>query len=67
MDPWKKYRRTGIAIMRPYIPGEDLSGISVSDADTPKEGDMISINPNNSDDQWLVAEAYFVENFEPVK
>ena len=52
--------------MRPYIVGEDLSGVSVSDEDTPKDGDMIARNPKNPADQWLVAKEYFDDNLEEV-
>ena len=62
---WKQYRRTGLSEMRPYVVGEDLTGISVSDEDTPKEGDMIARNPKNHDDKWLVAKEYFEDNLEP--
>jgi hypothetical protein len=44
--------------------------VSISDADlkggSPKIGDMVARNPKNHLDQWLVAEAYFLENFEVV-
>lgn len=63
---WEWYRRKGMAEMRPYIPGEDLTNISVSKEDIPKEGDMIARNVNNFNDQWLVAEKYFKDNFEGV-
>ena len=67
---WEKYRRTQIAEMRPYSPGEDLVGVSISQADatagSPKTGDMIARNPKNHADQWLVAAAYFRDNFEPL-
>ena len=42
---------------------------SISDADrnngSPKMGDMIARNPKNRRDQWLIAEQYFMDNFEP--
>jgi len=75
-----KYRRTQIAEMRPVTAEEKKLGrlivtkthsrkaISVSETDlqngSPKSGDMIAINPLNQDDQWLVAEQYFKNNFE---
>jgi hypothetical protein len=63
---WKKYRRKGLSEMRPYIPGEDLSFVSVSEQDNPPQlGDMIARNPDNFQDQWLVANAYFTKNLEP--
>lgn len=68
MDSWKRYRRTNVAEMRPYVEGEDMSYVSVSQPDTengsPKLGDMIARNPKNHKDQWLVSEQYFLDNFE---
>jgi len=70
MDKFKMYRRTQIGEIRPYITGESLPGVSISDADkaagSPKDGDMIARNPRNHADMWLVAEAYFYDNFEPL-
>ena len=69
MSEWKQYKRKGLSEMRPYVPGEDVSGVSVSEADkaagSPKEGDMIARNPKNGADQWLVAKKYFDDNLEP--
>lgn len=70
MADFKRYRRKQVAEMRPYLAGEQLSEkVSVSPADkeagSPKVGDMIARNPENHDDQWLVAQKYFEENFEP--
>lgn len=57
--------------MRPYMEGEDVTHVSISEADllngSPKTGDMIARNPKNHYDQWLVAEKYFLENLEPVE
>lgn len=66
------YRRKQIAYLRPWQDDEILDPrISVSAADleagSPKAGDMIARNPNNPDDQWLVAAQYFADNFEPVE
>lgn len=70
VSTFKKYRRTQVAEMRPYEPDEDLGDVSVSAVDkkagSPKRGDMIARNPKNHDDQWLVAAAYFSDNFEPL-
>lgn len=42
--------------------------VSISQADlengSPKIGDMIGRNPKNHNDQWLIAEQYFKDNFE---
>lgn len=61
---FEPYRRKGLAEMRPYVPGEALSGVSVSKEDTPSEGGMIARNPDNHLDQWYVAAAYFQKHFE---
>lgn len=37
-----------------------------ADAGSPRVGDMIARNPADHSDQWLVAQAYFEQNFEPV-
>ena len=63
--PWAYYKRKGLSEMRPYLPGEDLSGVSVNAEDTPEEGGMIARNPENHKDQWYVAKAYFEQNLEP--
>jgi hypothetical protein len=68
MSEWKKYKRKGLSEMRPYLPGEDVSQVSISVLDrsngSPKEGDMIARNPDDSADQWLVAKAYFEKHLE---
>ena len=73
---FKQYRRTQIAEMRSVTDEEATTKIfhnrvSVSDVDlaagSPKKGDMVARNPKNHDDQWLVAEQYFKDNFEPME
>jgi hypothetical protein len=70
MSEFKQYRRKQIAELRPWKPGDDMTRVSVSAADaeagSPKAGDMIARNPNNHADQWLVAAAYFADNFEQI-
>jgi hypothetical protein len=61
---WKKYRKTATQEMRPYVPGEDLTGISVNKEDTPEEGGMIARNAKNPQDQWYVGKAFFADNYE---
>lgn len=74
MSEFKKYYRKLYGELRPYVPGEKLpEGISISDFDlsngSPKEGDMISRDPSNHGDTWLVAKAFFEEKYdtEPVE
>ena len=65
MSNFKQYTRTNIAEMRPYIPGEDLSNISVNDMDNPEITGigMIARNPANHKDMWYVSHDYFKSNF----
>lgn len=50
------------------IPASFQFKVSISSADlkngSPKIGDKIARNPKNHNDQWLVAEQYFKDNFE---
>jgi len=66
MSEWKTYRKTGLQEMRPYVEGEDMSGISVSAEDTPEPGGMIARNAKNNKDLWYVAKDFFEENYEEV-
>lgn len=65
-NTYKNYRKRALQPMRPYQPGEDLTGISVSAPDVPEVGGMIAYNPENPADRWYVAKAYFAENYEVV-
>ena len=64
---YQQYKRTGTAEAEPWTPETSMEGVSISDADlaagSPKEGDMIARNPGDHDDRWLIAAAYFGENF----
>jgi hypothetical protein len=66
MNQFKNYRKKNLQPMRPYIPGEDLNGISVSGQDIPEEGGMIAQNPNLDADQWYVSKKFFEENYEEI-
>jgi hypothetical protein len=67
MCEFKQYRRKGLSEMRPYVKGEDLTGISVSATDDPPlDMGMIARNPKNHADRWYVARKYFYDNLEEV-
>jgi len=70
MSDFQQYRRKQIAKLRPYILGESLEDVSISQVDreagSPKIGDMIARNPKDHADQWLVSAQYFSDNFEPI-
>ena len=58
----KNYRKKGVQPMRPYVPGEDLTSVSVSDEDTPELGGMIAIGTDN-EARWYVSKRFFAENY----
>ena len=65
----KSYRKKGAQPMRPYVEGEDLSGVSLSDEDKLLDtlvGGMIAVSAVNPDDKWYVAKKFFDENYEEV-
>lgn len=70
MSVFRQYRRTQIAEMTRWVPGMDMSRVSVSEVDresgSPRDGDMIARNPKNHEDKWLVSAQYFADNFEPL-
>lgn len=66
---WASYRKTQTQEMRPHIPGEDMTGISVSEPDQDKldkPGGMVARNSSNHDDQWYIAADFFNTNYEKV-
>jgi len=58
---WKKYRKTAIQKMRPYILNEDLTSVSVSERDIPEEGGMIAKGDDKS--QWYISKEFFQKNY----
>lgn len=58
----KTYRKQGTQRMRPYVLGEDLTGVSVSEEDTPEAGGMIAIGADN-DARWYVSKTFFDANY----
>ena len=61
------YRKRHLQPMKKWVEGMDMTGVSISDADlgngSPKDGDMIAMNPDNQADKWLVASKFFTENY----
>jgi len=63
---YKNYMKTAVQRMRPYVVGEDMTGISVSVEDTPEEGGMIAIGSDNQA-RWYVSKSFFELNYKEVK
>lgn len=63
MELWHTFERKGSVEARPYVDGEDLSHVSVSEVHLPLEGGWIARNPDYHEDQWYINEAYFNKNY----
>jgi hypothetical protein len=66
MSEFKTYPRKGSCTARPYVPGEDLSHISVSEPDLNRrtlDGGMIARNPDNHADEWYINPEFFAKNY----
>jgi hypothetical protein len=67
MSDYKDYKRKGSVSARPYVEGEDMTGVSLSDADRvtghPKVGGMMARGEDHND-QWYINEAFFKKNYE---
>jgi hypothetical protein len=65
--PYLYYQRTNLTLAKEWEPEDDMTRVSVSQADkeagSPKEGDMIAKNIDNEGDQWMIAKEYFLKNF----
>ena len=72
MSDWSYYNMIVAKMqLRPYIEGENLRHVYISEVDeieygSPKLGDMIGRDPDNHDVQWLVEKSYFEQVFEPL-
>lgn len=63
---FKHYRKVEAQPMRSYVPGEDMTGISVSEPDKKLptlEGGMIARSAKDPEDMWYVAKEFFKENY----
>lgn len=66
-EGYKAYMKHAVQYMRPYEPGEDLTGISVAVGDTPEKGGMIAINHKDGTDKWYVSKSFFEANYRSVE
>ena len=63
-DGFQWYQGPGYtSAMRPYCPGEDLSGVSIRPTDSPSPGGMIARNPRRRSEQWYVSAQFFDKQF----
>ena len=65
MDTFKYYRKTALQRMRPYVPGENTNGWSISGKDMLEVGGMVAVDDTGS--TWYVSKDFFNENYELVE
>lgn len=67
MRKFQPHTKTQTTLIRHYEVGEDLTGVSISEADKanghPKEGDMIGRSRTDENDLWLINADYYKENY----
>lgn len=65
MSDFVAYRRKAETVMRPYIQGENLEGVVISDEasryGSPRVGDMIALD--HSGRMWLITGDDFDDNY----
>lgn len=59
--PWYGYYKTKKQLMRDYVPGEDLTGVSVAPGETPKDGGKIAAD--NQGSKWYISPEFMKENY----
>lgn len=58
------YARRQTIMMRPYVVGEDLTGVDVDPSDTPADGSMIANNiTDDPNDFWYISPKDFKRMF----
>jgi len=60
---YKNYRKKSVQPMRPYVEGENLTGVSISGTEVPGPGGMVAYNPKDPEDKWYVSKDFFLENY----
>ena len=64
---FQPHTKTATTLIREYVVGEDLTGVSISPADKanghPKQGDMIGRAKDDETDLWLINQGYYKENY----
>ena len=66
MEGYALFKRKGTGWFKPWSPDEDMTGVSVSEADTPGPGGWIGVNKDDPTDRWYVNPDYFRKNYERI-
>lgn len=59
------YRKKGVTPMRPYVPGEDMTGITIG-AEPPAKGGMVAHDIEDPNDLWYISKEFFDLNYEAI-
>ena len=64
---FKHYRNSALTEMEEWSSETDMEQVAISDEDlaagSPKTGDMIARDPYDYSNMWLIAHAYFLEDY----
>lgn len=63
MSEWTNYLKNKPQQMRPYIPGEDMTNITVGEGDIPELGGMVCKNSDDENDLWYISKKFFQNNY----
>lgn len=64
---WKTYRKRALTQLRPWTPEDPHQPNAAQIAEgSPKVGDMIARDPGNPQDEWLITEKFFKDNYDLV-
>ena len=57
------HRKATTQPLRSYVPGEDLTGVTVGANDSPAPGGMIACNPANPADKWYLSAEFVRDSY----
>lgn len=64
LSVWAEYKKPAVQLMRPYVPGEDKSKISIPVGVLPVLGDMVAKSSTDESDVWLIKKEFFDAHYE---
>ena len=64
---WTEHRKAATTMMRPYVFGEDMTGITIGNGVLLEEGGWICRSTVSDIDQWYISPEYYAENYTPVQ
>lgn len=65
-EKYAEFVKPAVQLMRPYVVGENMDGITVAEGVTPAAGGMIAVNSADHGDRWFVPAEFFAANYVPL-